>query len=369
MEVCEMLNYLEESYNGSLTNMLSDSAYYCYTLKDTETGKFYSGSRGVEGSNMHDLLVKYFTSSTVVDFKEKLKKFPDLFEYRIEYFKTRSDAFAAEKAFHQRHQVGKNPGFLNSLTAGGSNCGAGSVLCKDSAGNTYRVSVEEFATGKHAHISKGMMNIRTESGVKKIYIDEFDPGIHSTEFKDYVLALDSVTGKSCRIPKGVFESDCRYTGLTKGLVVAYDTITKSRVSVTKEEFDNSGDRYVGNTFGVVPVIDKLTGEKKLVEKENYDKSLYKHHNTANVVVYSISNRKNVTISKEEYRTNSNDYANLTTKVFYKVDGEFFKSKELLDQYYRKTRNKTVLKVSQFEISTKFSDIETITKEEHENGKN
>ena len=364
-----MLNYLEESYNGSLTNMLSNSSYYCYTLKDTETGKFYSGSRGIEGSNEHDLLVKYFTSSTVVDFKNKLKRFPELFEYRIEYFKTRSDAFTAEKVFHQRHQVGKNTSFLNALTAGGSNCGAGSVLCKDDVGNVYRVSVEEFATGKHIHVSKGMLNIRTETGIKKIYTVDFDPGVHTIEFKDYVLALDTVNGITCRIPKSVFESDCRYVGITKGLVVAYDTYTKSRVSITKEEFENSNGRYVGNTFGLVPVIDQTTGEKKLVEKENYDKRLYKHHNTGNVVVYSLTKRKNVTISKEEYQANSNDYANLTTKVFYKVDGEFFKSKDILDRYYRKTRGKSVLKVSQFEMPTKFSDIEIITKEDHENGKN
>lgn len=364
-----MLNYLEESYNGSLTNMLTNSAYYCYTLKDTETGKFYSGSRGVEGSNKHDLLTRYFTSSTVVDFKYKLKKFPELFEYRVEYFNTRSDAFAAEKEFHLRHQVGKNPAFLNCLTSVGSNCGAGSVLCRDSEGNVYRVTVEEFATGNHLHVSKGMMNVRTETGIKKIYTTDFDPNIHSTEFKDYVLALDIVTGKTCRIPKSEFESSHRYVGITKGLVVAYDTVTKSRVSITKEEFDNSNGRYVGNTFGLVPVIDQTTGEKKLVKKENYNKSLYKHHNTGNVVVYSLSKRKNVTISKEEYQRNSNNYANLTTKIFYKVDGKFFKSKDRLDAYYRETRGKTVLKVSQFDISTKFSDIETITREEHENGKN
>jgi hypothetical protein len=369
MEVCEMLDYLNESYNGLMTNMLTNSAYYCYTIKETKTGKFYSGSRGVEGSNKHDLLVKYFTSSTVVDFKEKLKKFPDTFEYRVEYFKTRSDAFVAEKAFHQKHQVGKNPNFLNSLTAGGSNCGAGSVLCKDDEGNIYRVSVEEFATGKHLHVSKGMMNIRTETGIKKIYVNNFDPDIHTTEFKDYVLALDTITGKTCRIPKSVFESNNQYVGITKGLVVAYDTITKTRVSITKNEFDNSNGRYVGNTFGLVLVIDKATGEKKLLAKENYDKRLYKHHNTGNVVVYSLSERKTVTISKEEYQANINDYANQTTKIFYKVDNKFFKSKELLDQYYRVTRGKTVLKVSQFAMSNKFNDIETITREEHKNGKN
>lgn len=312
---------------------------------------------------------KYFTSSTVTDFKEKLKKFPNAFEYKVEYFKTRSDAFAAEKTFHQKHQVGKNPSFLNSIAAGGTNCGAGSVLCKDNDGNIYRVSVEEFATGKHIHVSKGMMNIRTELGIKKIHTIDFDPSIHSTEFKDYVLALDTVTGKSRRIPKSEFNSTDRYVGITKGLVVAYDTITKSRASITQEEFKNSNGRYVGNTFGLVPVINRVTGEKKLVEKENYNKELYKHHNTGNVVVYSLLQRKTVKISKEEYRSGIDDYANQATKVFYKVDGRFFKSKNLLDQYYRETRSKSVLTVSQYEISTKFSDIETITREEHENGKN
>jgi hypothetical protein len=369
MEVCEMLDYLKESYNGSQTNMLSNSAYYCYTIKDTETGKFYSGSRGVEGSNKHDLLEKYFTSSTVVDFKEKLKKSPSSVEYSVEYFKTRLDAFAAEKIFHQKHQVGKNPKFINSSSAGGSNCGSGSVLCKDNNGNTYRVTVEEFSSGKHVHVSKGMMNIRTDCGIKKIYVEDFNPAIHTTEFNDYVLALNTETGNTCRIPKTTFDSDFKYVGITKGIVVAYDTVTNSRVTITQDEFNNSNGRYVGNTHGLVPVIDRITGEKRLVEKENYDKSVYRHHNSGNVVVYSISARKTIKISKEEYQINIDDYANQSTKVFYKVDNKFFKSKDLLDQYYRETRGKTVLKIGQFEMSKKFNDIETITKEEHEYGKN
>jgi hypothetical protein len=369
MEDYETMEYLEETYNGSITNMLTDEAYYCYTLKDTETEKYYSGSRGVRGRNEHDLLVNYFTSSSVVDFKEKLKNFTNLFEFRVEYFKTRADAFAAEKEFHQRHQVGKNASFINSQTAGGSNCGAGSVLCKDITGNIYRVTVEEFVTGKHAHVSKGMMNIRTEFGIKKIYISDFDPGIHTTEFKDYVLALDTITGKTCRIPKTNFDSNPRYVGITKGMVVALDTITNKRITVTQDEFQTSNGRYVGHTVGLVPVIDQTTGEKKLVEKENYDKSLYRHHNTGNIVVYSLLERKIVKISKDEYQKNSNEYANLSTKVFYKVDNKFFKSKDLLDQYYRETRGKPVLKVSQFAMSNKFNDIEIITREEHENGKN
>jgi hypothetical protein len=349
--------------------MLTNSTYYCYTLNDIETGKFYSGSRGVEGSNEHDLLIKYFTSSTTIDFVQKLKEHPELFKYKIEYFNTRVLAFEAEKLFHKKHQVGKNPLFINSISAGGTNCGAGTVLCKDSNGNTYRVTVEEFATGRHLHVSKGMMNIRTDTGIKKIYVKDCNPNTHTTEFKDYVLALDTSTGNTCRISKTIFYSNPKYVGITKGKIVAYDTITGRRVTVPHHEFHNSNGRYVGHTFGEISVIDRVTGEKKLIKKETYNKDLHKHHNTGNVVVYSLIDRKVITISKEEYQTNFANYANPSTKVFYKVDGIFFKSKDLLDKYYRETRGRTVLKVSQYNMSSKFNDIEIITKEEHKNGKN
>jgi hypothetical protein len=56
-------------------------------------------------------------------------------------------------------------------------------------------------------------------------------------------------------------------------------------------------------------------------------------------------------------------------MFYKVDNKFFKSKDLLNEYYIETRGKSVLRVGQFEIAAKFNDIEPITIEEHKNGKN
>lgn len=365
----EMMDYLTETYNGDVHNMLSNASYYCYTLFDIETGKYYSGSRGIEGRNTHDLLHTYYTSSTVIDFKNKLKLHPELFTYRIEYFNSRMDAFNAEKQFHIKHQVGKNPLFINSATAGGSNCGAGSVLCKDDDGKTYRVTVEEFSTGKHVHVSQGMMNIRTDTGIKKIYKTEYDKDFHTTEFEDYVLAIDKISNKSCKIPKSVFYSDPRYVGITKGIVVAYDTIDKVTVSVTSDIFKNSNGRYVGITSGMMPVIERKTGIKKMIKIADYDKEVYSHPNEGMMVVYSLFERKIVSISKQEYTNNIENYVNQSTKCFYKVDGIFFKSKKELDIYYKKTRNRSVLKVTQFDISNKFSDIEIITREEYGNGKN
>ena len=73
------------------------------------------------------------------------------------------------------------------------------------------------------------------------------------------------------------------------------------------------------------------------------------------------------------KNNTNTFQFVKTEehlqMFYKFIEKYYKSKDLLDEYYRKTRKKTVLKVGQFEIAAKFDDIETITIEEHKNGKN
>jgi hypothetical protein len=364
-----MVDYLKETYNGYDENPLNNSSFYCYTIKDIETGKYYSGSRGVKTQNTHDLLQNYFTSSTVVDFKEKLKNCPDLFEIRVEYFESRDLAFVAEVLFHNKHQVGKNPLFINSANSGGSNCGAGTVLCKHNKGTTYRVTSEEYKTGKHTHISKGLMNIRINDKIKKIKVDNFDPNIHKTEFQDYVLALDTDTNKTCRIPSDVFVSNSKYVGITKGKVAAIDTKNESTVLVSIEDFNLYPDRYVGITYGKFPVINKKTGKTEIIDKDKYDKSLHLHHNSGSSVVYCLSLRKIVRIKKEEYYKNLDNYANLSTKVFYIVDDKFFTSKKTLNVYYKKTRGKDILRVKQINISKQFTDIKTITRFEHENDKN
>lgn len=370
MREYEMTNYLNETYGGKKTNMLTNSAYYCYTILDSESGKYYSGSRGVEGSNKHDLLSDYFTSSTVVDFVEKLKTSDSVkFSYVIEYFETRSDAFEAEKLFHKKFNVGKNPLFINAINSGGSNCGAGSTLCRAEDGTIYRVSVEEYATGRHTHISSGMMNIRRKDGtLEKIKVVDFDPTIHTTEFHGYVMCIDTTTGKSRRISKEEFYS-CpdRYVGITKGKVSAKNKKTGEIVTVSSDEFSSNGD-LVGVTYGEFPVIDRVTGKTIIISKDEYDSSLHMHPNKNKMGVYSLIERKNVQISTDEYGENIDLYANMSTKCFYILDDIFFKSKNLLDDYYRKTRNgKSVLKVKQTEMTKKFPDIKVITKEQHQRG--
>lgn len=365
----EMTKYLYETYGGQKTNMLLNSVYYCYTIYDTIYGKFYSGSRGVEGTNTHDLLSRYFSSSTVIDFVERMEINPELFKIYVEYFSSRADAFDAERAYHRKFNVGKNQLFYNAINASGTNCGAGSTLCRSDDGTIYRVSVEEYSTGNHKHVSSGMMNIRTESGeIKKIKVSDYNSNQHISEFKDYVVCVDTITGKSKRIPKDEFYSNTRYVGITKGKVSAKNKKTGEISIVDSTEFHKKDSEYVGITYGEFKVIDRRTGEKRMISKGEYDSTIYKHSNENRVAVYSLLHRKNMQISSDEYRANSDNYANLSTKCFYIVDNLFFKSKDLLDIYYRKTRNgKTVLKTKQNDMTKKFPDIKVITKEQHQNG--
>lgn len=363
-----MIEYLNESYNGSSNNMLENASYYCYTIKDKETNKYYSGSRGIEGSKEHDLLINYFSSSVVTDFKQSLKSNPDRFDFVVEYFPTRAEAFLAEKKFHSKHNVGKNPMFINAISSGGTNCGAGFVLCKGDDGRTYRVSVEEYATEKYKHVSTSLMNVRTDTGIIKINRSDFDPNIHRTQFKDYVLAYDTKLKRNTKVPKELFEQDCRYVSITQGRCTVYDNIDKITKSITQEEFIKSKDRYKGYTTGKVSVIDRVTGEKKLIPRENYDKSKYSHKGMGQVVAFSMSKREQVKISKEEYDNNPQEYANNSTLVFYKVDGYIFNSKKSLNEYYKQTRGRGLLTIKQHDIQNKFKDIQTISKEDYKNGK-
>jgi hypothetical protein len=364
-----MVDYLKESYGGAKANILENSAYYCYTIFDKETKKYYSGSRGVEGSSTHDLLTRYFTSSSVTDFKKKLKEKPEMFLYEIEYFQSRADAFVAEKIFHDKFQVGRNKRFYNSLMAGNTkntNCGAGSVLCRDRNNKIYRVSVDVYAIGEHTHVCANKINIRTENGIEQIPRDEFNPEIHSTQFEDHVLALNTETGKNCRIPKELFESSERYVGITKGMVAVHDNVLKKNCQVPIKVYRENKDRYETWSKNHVIVYDKLTNEKVILFCDQYDKTRYRHSNEKKVTVYSIEDKKHARVTSDEYWQNKSKYARTNVKHFFRLDGILFLSKKDLHNYCLKTRKCILQWDSILEIQKKIQDIEVISREDFEN---
>jgi hypothetical protein len=330
---------------------------------------YYSGSRGIKGSNEHDLFRMYFTSSSIKDFVHRMKNNPQDFDFLIEYFLDRESAFKAEESFHKLYNVRKDTKFYNQR-----NCNEGivgttsSVLCKDENGNIYRVSSDEYKTGRHNHVCIDRIIVRDKKGnTKSIKKDRFDASIHSTQFSDYVLCYDKITKKNKRIHRDTFNSDNRYTGITKGKVTAYDLLENKACSIPKELFEAEPNRYIGISKGTVPVINISTGETEIIKKNEYDRTKYKHSNSGKTVQFSLREKKSISITTEEYEKQPHLYANTAVKYFCIIDDIIFTDLKVLKKYVKKHYNISIPRMKTKELGENFNFIKVISKQEFING--
>lgn len=333
---------LQYTYGGLALNPNDTVAFYCYTIHDTEYDRFYSGSRGVDGRATHDLLESYFTSSTVVDFVQRLRESPSLFDFKVEYFHTRAAAFAAEAAYHARYNVAADPRFYNAMNAQGSNCGAGTVLCKNTLGGTYRVSTEEYATGNHKHVATGRQIVRLKNDPTKtlsILTDDFDPEIHVTQFAGYVLCKDVISGKNAKVPREVLVAQSeRYKPITIGYATYFDTASQCYVKHPINE--PVPGTYQGATKGMVPARDE-NGEIRMVSKDELRTNPnLSHPNKGFTTVYDLKRHELVRVQRDEL-AHSPHLINRSVKVIFQLDGRYFTSMKKLREYYTQVYNKTI----------------------------
>jgi len=328
---------------------------------------YYSGSRGTQKSAEHDLLKNYFTSSKTKDFKSRLRNNRTEFKFVVEYFTSREEAFIAEEAFHKKHDVAKNPYFYNATNA--STLGlikavpAGTVLCLDKNGKSYRVSMQEYQTGNHKHISSGKTNVICPDGsMKKINVSDFDENIHRTQFTDYVMCIDTETGAKRRIPRELFNSNDKFVGITTGRTSVIDLRTGQKTLVPVHELQK--DYYVGTTSGKTSVYNKETGVKITINSCDYNREKHEHFNIGKITVFSLSLKKNVRITLEEFNSKNTDYANTATSVFFEFGDKFFKSRKDLNEYYFSRTGRFLPRLKASELSTFDHNIRIITKHEY-----
>lgn len=306
------MDYLKETYGGYEKNSLIGRCYYCYTIHDKINNKYYSGFKTRHNTDKHGLLDSYFTSSSVIDFRNRLMNEPENFEYYIEYFNTAEDAAEAERFFHRKHNVGKNPKFYNAISSGGSVCGSGSVLCKDSSGNTYRVSLEEYSKGIHKHVSCEKMNVILKSTGEKIKINirDYDESKHIKELEGMVHVYDLYDKKFKRIKKEDYiNGNGRYVGTTLGKVSVYD-MNNNLVQISTEEYKNNNHLYRHPNDGILTVKNK-NGETVKVSSSIYNtnRNEFLHHNSGMIVVKDKETGVPVRIGKQEYLENKTKYEN------------------------------------------------------------
>jgi len=92
--------------------------HYTYRITNTQTNKYYYGSRTTpkkkEVLPINDLGIKYFSSSKDKDFIKDQKQNPKNYKYKvIQIFDTRQEAIELEIKLHNRFNVGINESFYN----------------------------------------------------------------------------------------------------------------------------------------------------------------------------------------------------------------------------------------------------------------
>lgn len=322
------MDYLSQSYGGSSIPLYPDKGFCCYTIYDEKRNKYYSGMKSYVGRE-HPVGKTYFTSSTVTDFRTRFSKNPEQFQISVEYFATLIDMVNAEKLFHKKFNVGRNKAFYNAISSSGSNCGAGSVLCKDSDGAVYRVSIEEYKTGKHNHVCKNRMlvYIDGQSHLTSISKDDFDPTRMKTQFEGYVLCFDTETNKNTRIKKEIFEKyPLRYWGITKGQRTAKRIKDGKKITFNDRSY-NKDEFYfdcIAKTIKVYDIHEKIY---KSITKDEYQKGngRYQHVNAGFLNRIDLVLMQKRRIPRAEYEHTPNIFASLNADCYYVYEGQIFGS--------------------------------------------
>lgn len=193
----------------------------------------------------------------------------------------------------------------NTSNAGGTHFGTGSVLCFDDRGNTYRVSIEEYKSVSHSHVSSKRMNVyerdTDNENLIKIYVKDYDASIHRKELD----GIHTMYNKKKKIYERVsseefYKNRDNYRGANEKKVSVYDLETETSRQVTKAEFDISPT--------LVGITSKLAPLGKCATSKNNNKN----------VQYDLVLGKFVSISTEIYRKNSSRYVNAALKRLYVI---------------------------------------------------
>lgn len=90
--------------------------HYVYRITNIELNKYYYGCRTSKVAPVLDLCIKYFSSSTDINFKKDQKENPHNYKYKIvKIFNLRIDATLLEIKLHNKFNVGVNESFYNKV--------------------------------------------------------------------------------------------------------------------------------------------------------------------------------------------------------------------------------------------------------------
>ena len=104
--------------DSSTSIYTTEKSHYTYWITNTKLQKHYIGVRSSDIPPIHDIGIKYFSSSSEEDFKKDQKINPQDYEYRIiGVFPTKKEAYLNEIELHETYNVGVNLRFYNRANA------------------------------------------------------------------------------------------------------------------------------------------------------------------------------------------------------------------------------------------------------------
>ena len=261
--------------------MSSETIYhYTYLIDIIENGMKYIGVHSCNCLPEKDIGVKYFSSSTDLEFLKEQKEYPARFTYEvIMIWNTRREAMLHERFLLLTPNAARSPVYYNLHNGGPHLDASGRVVVKDKNGKTMQVSVNDprYISGDLIHVAKGQVVVKDKDGNTTV-VSITDPRYISGELVGHTTGKVPVKDKDEKTFM-VSKTDPRYLSgelvpVSKGKTHVKDKDGNSLyVSVNDPRFI-SGE-LVGYHKGVVRSAEtrkKMSKANKGSKNPNYGKT-------------------------------------------------------------------------------------------------
>lgn len=137
--------------------------HYVYRITNTIINKHYYGVRSSRIPSKEDIGIKYFSSSTDVEFLNDQKNNPQNYKYKVvNTFDTRKDAMEYEILLHKKFDVGVNESFYNRCKATSSRFSTTGIAVSEETrikmSNSRKGKKNGFYGKKHSEETRKMLS-------------------------------------------------------------------------------------------------------------------------------------------------------------------------------------------------------------------
>lgn len=239
---------------------------FVYKTTNLINGKIYIGVHST--NNLDDGYVGsgYKLQEAVIKYKKQN------FEREIlEFFDNASDAYKLEKKLVTDEFVKSKNTYNIALGGKHPKNTTGMVVAKNISGEIIKLTKEAFdSDDTMVGVVYGTINVVDKKTKKRIRIlkEEFDSNKHIKQNYNTVSTIKN--GVRCRVSKEEFDSDDMLCGHTSGFVTVTDGNTFFQVSINDERYLNG--ELVPPSKNLVVAIDTKSGKRVTVSKKEFDEN-------------------------------------------------------------------------------------------------